>query len=114
MTIAREITRELRDLFPRPVRLSVRDISLPGATLEFLVRLPSAPANHIGGDHGLQAYLARRLDTRVRVLSHRTINRRDCGRDVEFVVSVGRRETTSHTRAGALADAGGGSYSRCD
>ena len=90
MTTARDINREIRGLHPRPVRLSVRDITCAGGP-EFLIRLPRssglAPADWLSG------YLTRRLRQPVTVTEHRTINRRDCGHDIEFLAAIGEEAT---------------------
>ena len=94
MTTAREITAHLRLLFPQ-VRLSTAADTGPGSEGLFRVKLPTASASHIGGSHGLETFLGRRLATTtapepVKVISRREVRRRDCGRDVEFFIRVGR------------------------
>jgi len=97
MTTARDITRELRAIWPAPVALSVRtDPDAPGFRQgrQFLVRLPGPTASHIGGEDGLRAYLGRRLATGtgpapVQIVGSRVVRRRDYGRDREFTVVLG-------------------------
>jgi hypothetical protein len=91
-TSARDITNVMRELHPRPVRMQVRDISLPGHTSEFLLRLPQAAAtNH--DDTWLSAYLGRHLPELVTVKAarNRVINRGDCGHDIEWLITIGDR-----------------------
>lgn len=88
---AQDITRAMRVLFPHPVRLSTRDISVTAS--EFLLKLPSSPANVFTGSDGwtrLGEFLGRRLGCPVTVLSDRNVRRHDCGRDVEFALRVGK------------------------
>lgn len=91
---ARDMNKALRELWHRPVRLAVNDVSLPGKTTEFLIKLPSAAA--ASGPHGnglrwtwLEQYLTRHLRREVTVTRMRDIRRRDCGTDVEFLAAVG-------------------------
>jgi hypothetical protein len=90
---ARDITAALRVLYPAPVRLSVRtDPDAPSMRLgrQFLVRMPSAPASHMGGERGVESWLGRRSGwPPVRVTEHRVVRRRDCGKDIEFTVVLG-------------------------
>lgn len=94
MTTAREITAALRLLYPAPVRLSVRAV-VPG---KFRVRMPERPARDLDAGserYSLASYLGRALSTStapvpVTVVGRRVIRRRDCGRDVEFAIRVGR------------------------
>jgi hypothetical protein len=95
---AREITAELRLLYPAPVLLSVRaDPDAPNVRLgrQFLVRMPEGPSNHMGGWDGLETYLGRHLSQGiapypVRVTGRRTVRRRDYGKSHEYTVVLGR------------------------
>jgi hypothetical protein len=94
MTTAREITRVMRQLYPSPVRLSVRADTGPGSAGRFLLRVPRACDS--GGMTTrdwpwLADYLARHLggQVTVSVTRERFIKRRDCGKDVEFAVRIG-------------------------
>jgi hypothetical protein len=87
MITARDLNRFMRTLHPRPVRLRVRDISLPGYRTQFLMVLPQAAAtNHDAA--WLAEYLTRHLGEPVLVRRSRTINRRDCGHDTEWVIAL--------------------------
>jgi hypothetical protein len=87
MTTARDITRVIRTLHPAPVRLSVRDITCAGGP-GFLLRLPVAPAT-CHDPAWLEGYLTRHLGCLVTVSrEQREIRRRDCGRDVEFTLTL--------------------------
>lgn len=84
---AREITRTLRGIWPTPIRLSVRDIGIkPG--VQFALRVPSTPGQVSG--EWLDSYLTRYLGRPVASIGRRTIRRRDCGRDTELTLRVGR------------------------
>jgi len=92
MTVqARDITTVMRTLHPRPVRLRVRDISLPGHRTQFLLWVPDAPGTRHDSTW-LGHYLARHLTgdpVTVTVSFHRLVNRRDGGRDREYAVTIG-------------------------
>ena len=80
---ARDITREMRTLFPTPVRLSTTNAQGEG----FWLRMPNACASQTGASV-LQDYLSRHLGQPVRVSQHRQIHRFDSGTDVEFAVAL--------------------------
>lgn len=85
MMTAREITRAIRVLYPRPIRVAVRRAGAPGY---FRVRLPSGPAASLKSAWG-EGFLTRRLGQPARILFTRDIRRRDCGRDVELILLAG-------------------------
>jgi hypothetical protein len=84
-TTARDVTAAMRVLHPAPVRLSVRASETPGW---FRLRVPSACAVGLGGGGWLEGYLSRALGASVSLNGHRSIARRDCGRDVEYIVRI--------------------------
>jgi hypothetical protein len=86
---ARQITAAIRTLHPRPVRLSVAADNEPGLSPgeRFYLRLPYAPACRHDKDW-LGAYLTRHVteNVTITVVRRRMVNRRDCGRDIEFTL----------------------------
>lgn len=91
-TTAREVAAALRVLHPAPVRLSVRADRCAPTGSRFCARLPRAAGigyRDPAASRWLGAYLVRRLGAPVEVLYQREIRRRDCGRDVEYLITVG-------------------------
>lgn len=87
MITAREITAAMRELFPAPVRLSVRaDHSATAMAGWFLLRLPRSAATPSADQ--LAGYLARHLHQQVTVEGTRLVQRRDYGRDIEYSLRV--------------------------
>lgn len=86
---ARDITRELRTLWPVPVRLSTRDVGIkPG--VRFQVRLPGGSATR-WDCNWMDGYLTRHLGRPVTSGGYREVRRRDYGRDIELTLRVGRK-----------------------
>jgi hypothetical protein len=83
-TTAADVTAAVRDLFPRPVRLSTR----AAGSGRFAVRLPGTPARSLNCAWG-EGFLGRRLGGPVTIVDTREIRRRDCGRDLELTLEVG-------------------------
>jgi hypothetical protein len=94
MTTARDITATMRELHPAPVSMSVRADTAALSGGRFYLRLPRAAgidyrdprsARWLGG------FLERHLGVPVEVLYNREITRHDCGRDVEYILTLSDR-----------------------
>jgi|SRR5215469_2519833 len=90
MIKTRDITKVMRTLFPAPVLLQVRDISLPGYRAQWLVKLPDAAGTRLDSTW-LGDYLKRRLGTDQPVVAsfHCLRNRRGGGHWREYAVTIG-------------------------
>jgi len=85
------LRQQMRQLHPAPVTLRVRDISLPGYREQYLVTLPESA----GTRHELPwlaDWLTRHTGQPVLVGQPRRVNRRDCGHNLEYPVTVAKWE----------------------